>query len=1428
MTPRTQQIKAALTLTVTLVCLAVCWLSFVDRANGASPQISEDAGSPLVGSLVIPESPLASEQTGASEQANMTSPTSVARREVSRTEFAGLAAPQAAAVAAEAFPKVIDEQAGGPPELPAGQQITSYLSDYVARVALPDGKRGVIESSAPMALEASTEHWQPVDLSLTESGASFAITRPVTQLRIPAHLQEGVRLLRSGVSLTPVNASGTAVGGAPGLLDGAVAFFGGVEVGSDVDVIVKPVAYGFEEDTLLRSARSPETIAFRVGLPQGATLRQAASGSGQVEIVKEGQPIALIQPPFAEDAAGTSVPVSMSTSGETITVALSTAGGEYEYPIRVDPTAIDTESGVGSGWHEYTPYPSEMNYAAQGTSNTFSSSNFTAGHWGEIYYETQGKSQIYAAWLQTAESNHTNFHGTARIQSEKGVEGETVHLPVGGAYTVSESWLCGIHSCAAPEHLEEGRERNGLYFEQEAAKSGGEYSSEALLQAKVYVAQEAGPSVSLDTTHETGTWGGQNPLYGNRWANSGSVSKWEFKANAEDPGTGPYKYRWHSPNDANWDTESKPGFCHGIQCTSPGSDYMYLGGFGFGGSQPLPEGEDTVEVTAEDAVGLTSTVSAKVKVDNVAPHFTLAGLPASHEIGAASYHLKAEATDGSGSPSAGVKWLTASIDGRSLGTSTSCAPGTCTVGSEWSLEGAELSAGKHILRIAAADNANNERSEEITLTSRAPQPLSVGPGAVNPTSGALSLSSTDVAIPAPGAGLSVSRSYLSRGPAPRIAGPLGPQWHVSLGAQESLAKATTPTGAMVLTSANGEQTTFSPSGEGKFTAPTGDAGLILVEKKVGEAKDYVLSENGTATTFAIPTGGGGTVWEPIITEGNGGTNALAFAYKTEGGITEPTQELAPVPSGVSCAPKLNKGCRALSFVYAKTTKATGEGPGEWGDYTTRLKEVTLTAYDSASKEMKTKAVGQYAYDLRGRLRAEWNPQITPSLKTVYGYDSEDHVTSLANPGQQPWLVEQGTTAIDGAPGRVLAVARPPASSTAVLKSELEASVPVNTAVPTLSSTSPVVGKKLSVSTDGTWTNSPLAFSYQWENCNSSGKECVVIPGAVNQSYYPVKSDEGHTLVALVRALNADATVSAPSTATALVATGTPSTPLPEPPPVGTLAVWTIDYQVPLSGSGVPQMSSSEVAKWGQTDVPTEATALFPPDEPMGWPAQDYKHATISYLDVRERAVNVEHPTGGIATTEYNNYNDVTRTLTPDNRVTALAAGEGSKAAAKEMDTESTYKESGAEPGTELLSSLGPKHSVALTSGGAKVEARKHTVYTYNEGAPTEGGPYHLVTTLTQGAQVAGKEEASSVRTTKTAYSGQGNLGWKLRRPTSVTVDPSGLNLRHAMLYDGKTGNVTETRMPAAGTLTEEADNLQLQFGNWVRKHTGSKNPRALL
>jgi YD repeat-containing protein len=755
---------------------------------------------------------------------------------------------------------------------------------------------------------------------------------------------------------------------------------------------------------------------------------------------------------------------------------------------------------------------------------------------------------------------------------------------------------------------------------------------------------------------------------------------------------------------------------------------------------------------------------------------------------------------------------------------------------------------------------------------------------------------------------------------------------------------------------------------------------------------------------------------------------------------------------VTCTAELKKGCRALSFAYATKTTASGEASSEWGEYNGRLKTVSFTAYNPSSKAMETKTVAEYSYDKQGRLRAEWDPRVSPTLKTTYGYDAEGHVVAVNPSGQEPSLLHYGTTAGDPSAGRLLSITRPPASTQAELKTANERPAPVNTASPTLSSTSPVIGTTLSISSNGTWSNSPSIYSDSWQDCYTyeSKETCTAISGAVNSTYTPQARDAGYTLKAQITAVNADGASSASTAASKALALSAPSylrkfgeagenekgqfkgsaaaavdasgdvwvidhgnarveewsstgtwlhtygkkgsgslqfespegiainqgtgnvyvadkgnnrieelnskgeyvgtfggkgagpgqlnspdgvavepsgnvwvgdygnnrvdefsetgeylgsfgiegsgngqfkgpdgiafsggnayvvddgndrvqefsmsgefiskfgskgsgegqfetpygistepvsgdlyvgdyannrveefnpagtflvafgkkgeangefigpqsiavnstgdvyvsdsgnnrvqefepkystsNPLPEPPVLGTSAVSTIDYNVPVSGSGAPyEMTKTELEKWSQSDDPTEATAVFPPDEPMGWPAKDYKRATVTYLDELGRTVNHASPPGAISTSEYNETNEVIRSLSADNRAAALKESK-SKEVSTQLDTQSKYNAEG----TELESTLGPQHMIKLASGIEK-QARNHVKYYYNEGAP-KGETYDLVTKSTDGAEYEGKE--SDLRTTTTSYSGQNNLGWLLRKPTSVTADPN--------------------------------------------------------
>jgi DNA-binding beta-propeller fold protein YncE len=608
----------------------------------------------------------------------------------------------------------------------------------------------------------------------------------------------------------------------------------------------------------------------------------------------------------------------------------------------------------------------------------------------------------------------------------------------------------------------------------------------------------------------------------------------------------------------------------------------------------------------------------------------------------------------------------------------------------------------------------------------------------------------------------------------------------------------------------------SGSGAGQFAGPTGvaadSAGVYVADNTANRVEEWTR-----------PT------WLPIVTEGPLKTTTAAYAYKPveEEGTTviEPTEELAPAPSGVTCvgehleveAKYLKKGCRALTFEYPEKTTGLGEKESEWGSYVGRLGRVYFHSWDPSKGAMSEPIVAQYAYDSKGRLRAEWDPRIETSaacgktcsgLKTIYGYDAEGHLTAITLPGQQPWAMTYGTIAGDPNAGRLLKAtqAHPKSSeSEAEVKARLkeQKEQTTDTVTPKLSGTA-VVGVTMGVSS-GTWSKSPVAYDYQWEDCNSTGKECAPILGATNPNYKLAESDVGHTLVARVAATNSAGSVLAESLPSSVVASsGTKTEGTHYAPEPGT----TIEYHIPVSGTGLPTLTKEEVEKWGQKDKsenenndPVEGTAVFPPDSPQGWPAANYTRATIDYMNEKGLTVNTASPGGAIATSEYNEANEVTRTLSADNRAQALKESKSAEVS-EALDTKTEYNLED----SQVVKVLGPEHKVKLPTG-EEVQARAVTHDYYSQStkeaeekqAAEEKNKetYNLLTRTTEAALVtsgAEKGKERSGRETVYSYSGQADLGWKLRQPTSVTKEPSGLNLTTTTHYE-EDGNVSETTSP---------------------------------
>ena len=113
-----------------------------------------------------------------------------------------------------------------------------------------------------------------------------------------------------------------------------------------------------------------------------------------------------------------------------------------------------------------------------------------------------------------------------------------------------------------------------------------------------------------------------------------------------------------------------------------------------------------------------------------------------------------------------------------------------------------------------------------------------------------------------------------------------------------------------------------------------------------------------------------------------------------------------------------------------------------------------------------------------------------------------------------------------------------ATALAVWVAPAAAAPPESTSPPTIAGTARV-GQELTAQ-NGTWSNSPTAFRYQWQRCDASGNACASIAGAVTQRYLVTNADRSRTLRVVVVASNIEGVGQARSAQTGVVAESTAS------------------------------------------------------------------------------------------------------------------------------------------------------------------------------------------------------------------------------------------------------------------------------------------------
>jgi hypothetical protein len=126
---------------------------------------------------------------------------------------------------------------------------------------------------------------------------------------------------------------------------------------------------------------------------------------------------------------------------------------------------------------------------------------------------------------------------------------------------------------------------------------------------------------------------------------------------------------------------------------------------------------------------------------------------------------------------------------------------------------------------------------------------------------------------------------------------------------------------------------------------------------------------------------------------------------------------------------------------------------------------------------------------------------------ILGAKAQTYAPTGADAGHT--IAVQETASNAGGPG---------AAAVSASTAAVTASAPVNTGAPSVAG-SAVQGQQLT-GHNGSWSNEPTSFGYQWQRCDASGGKCAELSTAKEQNYTPGPLDVGSTLRLAVTASNA--------------------------------------------------------------------------------------------------------------------------------------------------------------------------------------------------------------------------------------------------------------------------------------------------------------------
>ena len=267
---------------------------------------------------------------------------------------------------------------------------------------------------------------------------------------------------------------------------------------------------------------------------------------------------------------------------------------------------------------------------------------------------------------------------------------------------------------------------------------------------------------------------------------------------------------------------------------------------------------------------------------------------------------------------------------------------------------------------------------------------------------------------------------------------------------------------------------------------------------------------------------------------------------------------------------------------------------------------------------------------------------------------------------------------------------------------------------------------------------------------------------------------------------------------------------------GSDATWTVDYDLALSGTGLPNLEASTVATWGQPQAPTEATAVFGPDASG---TSDMTYADISYFTKEGRTTNTASYGAGawqVDSTGYDSVGNVVWQLNEGNRNRALEAGGDTAAAANLLTTKSVYNGGGTRikrVGTSAHRGTRRRHGNVWAPkdvqrvrrrGRRQPRARQANPRRERTSAEPARGATRLPGQHRRIVCLRPAENPVSVRQSRLNRRGRVELGMPTRTSTEISADTWSTELTR---FDSE-GKTIETRTPQGVSTTDGAGRTQ--------------------